>query len=321
MIKIWTERAVPPMVLPELLRLAEHIGAGTDHPEDRLRGVERAQAIIASATIAYDAAFLEKVPNLKVISRTGIGIDNIVVADATARGIAVCSTPDGPSVSTAEHTITLMLCVAKQIKRMEKALLERTTNDFVSYHQGMELDGRILGLIGLGRIGKRVATIAQALGMTVVAYDPFIDTNQLVALGLTAVDSIEAVLTTADVVSLHLPLSPETRHLMNADRFALMRPGALFVNAARGGLVDEQALISALDSGRLAGAGLDVFSPEPPPVGHPLLGRENVVATPHIAGITLASKERMWRMAIDNAIKVVTGERPSSIVNPEVLNR
>lgn len=321
MIKIWTERAVPPMIVADLLRVAEHIGAGTDHPEDRLRGIEQAQGIIASATISYDAALFEKVPHLKVISRTGIGIDNIVVADATERGIAVCSTPDGPTVSTAEHTITLLLCVAKQVKRIETALKDRRTNDFITYHQGMEVDGRTLGLIGLGRIGKRVASIAQALGMKVIAYDPFVDDNQMGQLGLVPVASIEAALAEADIVSLHLPLTPDTRHLMNAERFALMKQGALFINAARGGLVDEKALAAALDSVHIAGAGIDVFSIEPPPVGHPLLDRENVIATPHIAGITRASRERMWRMAIDNAIKVINGQRPSSIVNPEVLGR
>lgn len=319
MFRIWTERAVVEPMRSLLARRADIIGSGADFPDDPTRNIGNADGVIASARVQYNGLLFDRAPQLRVISRTGIGIDNIDVPEATRRGIAVCSTPDGPTVSTAEHTITLMLSVAKQVKRMERALRERATRDFFSYHQGLEMSGLTLGLVGLGRIGRRVAHIAGALGMRVTAFDPFVGEEEMRLLNIRKATSIEDALRDADIVSIHLPLTPDTRHLMNADRFAMMKDGAIFLNAARGGLVDEGALIAALDSGHLAGAGLDVFDPEPPPPDHPLLNRDNVTATPHIAGVTVASKKRMWEMAIDNAIAVLEGRQPGYIVNPEVL--
>ena len=311
MFQIWTEREIPSSVMPMLEGIAKLLGPGgatPDHP-------------LASASTRFDGAFMDQTPALRVISRTGIGIDNIVVPEATARGIAVCSTPDGPTISTAEHTVTLMLTVAKHVKPLARLMMEGTTKDYVSIYQGVEVYGLRLGLVGLGRIGSRVAAIASALGMTVIAYDPYVDAEQMKTLGIERSASLDTLLQTADIVSLHLPLTTDTRRLMNAQRFAQMKPGAIFVNAARGGLVDETALFDALEQGHLQSAGLDVFDKEPPPPDHPLLQRDDVVATPHIAGVTLAGRERMWRMAITNALQVLRGETPDNIVNPEVLER
>ena len=156
--------------------------------------------------------------------------------------------------------------------------------------------------------------------MRVIAYDPYIEDEKATAMGIERVARIEDVLAGSTVVSVHAPLTEETRHLMNGDRFAQMKPGAYFVNVSRGGLGDEHALCAALERGHLAGAGLDVFDPEPPSPDNPLLHRDDVVATPHIAGVTVASRERMWTMALTMALQVWNGRRPDHIVNPEAMS-
>jgi D-3-phosphoglycerate dehydrogenase len=190
--------------------------------------------------------------------------------------------------------------------------------NFHSEYNGLELYERRLGLIGMGRIGSRVAKIALALGMSVVGFDPFISAERANELGVELAPTLEAALHTADIVSLHLPLTPETRGLINAERLAQMKPGAILINAARGGLVDEAALFDALESGHLWGAGLDVFDPEPPSADHPLLARDDVIATPHIASGTGVGQDRLWHTAITQALQVLRGERPPHLVNPEV---
>lgn len=318
MYNIWLERTLPARFAPLLEGIARPIGVASEAPDNPFENLAQAHAIIAGGRIAYDAALMDQALQLRVISRTGIGVNNVVIAEATARGIAVCNTPEAPTISTAEHAVGLMFSVAKRIKRSELELRRGGKVDFLTDYDGLELYGRCLGLIGLGRIGGHVARLAQGIGMQVVAFDPYISTERAAELGVTLQPSIEEVLGSADVISLHVPLTPETQGLMNAERFALMKPDAIFINAARGGLVDEGALLAALESGRLWGAGLDVFTIEPPQPDHPLLGRDDVVATPHIAGATRAGKDRMWRGAIANALQVLQGERPEHLVNPEV---
>lgn len=319
MLRLWSDRAMPPTVRSEFDHRILVNGSAEESPEDPLRDLPGAHAIVAGARRTYDGSLMDRYPEMKVICRTGIGIDNIVVPDATERGIAVCHTPEGPTLSTAETAIALILAAVKQIKRVSREFSEQPGKDYLSGYQGMEVFGRTLGLIGLGRIGSRVARLAVALGMRVVAYDPYVEDERAMEMGVEREDRIEGVLARADVVSVHAPLTEETRHLMNGDRFARMKRGAFFVNVSRGGLVDEQALCAALDEGRLAGAALDVFEPEPPSTDNPLLHRDDVIVTPHIAGVSIASRERMWRMAISMALQVWNGEKPDHIVNPEVM--
>jgi D-3-phosphoglycerate dehydrogenase len=316
--KIWFERPLPSVYMPLLAGNSEPAWSTDGTPFDALPG---AHAIVAGARIRYDAALLDQVPTLRVISRTGIGVDNIALPEATARGIAVCNLPDGPTVSTAEHTIALILAVTKHLKEVERALNAGTGQDFVPSYRGIELDHSRLGLVGLGRIGSRVATIARAMGMIVSAHDPYIRTERAAELEVQIVPTLEDLLRTSDIVSLHLPATPATRHLMNAERLAIMKRGAYLINAARGSLVDETALVQALDTGSLGGAGLDVFEKEPPPPDHPLLGRDNVITTPHVAGTNVASLDRMWRDAIAQALLALRGERPPHLVNPEVWEK
>jgi D-3-phosphoglycerate dehydrogenase len=318
MFKIWFERAMPEKFAPLLKNTAIPLGPASATPANPLSALPEADAIIASSIMIYDAAVLDQAPNLKIISRTGIGTDNIAIAAATERGIAVCNAPDGPTISAAEHAITLMMSVAKNIKKAERELRDGGKRDFFGNHVGLELYQTQLGLVGLGRIGGHVARIALALGMTVIAYDPFISQVKAASLGVTLTQSLPDLLVASDVVSLHLPLNDQTRHLINAERIAQMKEGAILINTSRGGLVDEIALLNALENGHLFGAGLDVTDPEPAPPDNPLLHRDDVIVTPHIASATQAGKDRLFEIAITQVLQVLRGERPANLVNPEV---
>ena len=314
---VWFERPVLPALAPMIEARCRILGPGTD--EDSYAGVEPAVAAIAGAA-PYDAAFMHRAPGLRVIARTGIGVDGVDIAAATERGIAVCNTPDGPTISTAEHAVTLMLMVAKGVKPAEAALRSGRFASYFGGHSGIELDGKVLGLVGFGRIARRVGRIAAGLGMRVVAFDPYVAPTA-VPEDIERSDTLLDVLRIADVVSVHVPLTDASRGMFGPAQFAAMKRGAVFVNTARGGLVDTDALLAALDSGQLFGAGLDVMSPEPLPVGHPLLGRDDVVVTPHVASATAEGKERILRAAVDEAMAVIDGRRPEHLVNPEVWDR
>lgn len=315
---LWTERPMPDGVRVLLGPDVEISGAWALPGSDPLRGIERAEAVIASARIRYDADVLDRAVQLRVIARTGTGVDNVSVDDCTRRGVAVCNVPDGPTVSTAEQAITLLLAVAKRLKASESSVRSGVW-DIFNQHQAVELDGTTLGIIGFGKIGSRVAGVALALGMQVLVWDPYVPIADIAAAGGRPAGSLEELLRMSDAISLHAPLTPETTGLIGRQAIALMRPGCIVVNTARGGLVDEVALIEALDAGRLGGAGLDVFAHEPLPMDSSLLGRDDIVITPHVAAATVASRERLWTAAVEDALRCVRGERPRHIVNPQVL--
>jgi phosphoglycerate dehydrogenase-like enzyme len=314
---IWFERPVLPELAAEVTAVCTMLGPGSG--DDRYAGLETALGALAGAA-TYDAAVMERAPGLLVISRTGIGYDRVDVDAATRLGIAVCNTPDGPTVSTAEHAVALMLMIAKQVPPAEAALRAGTSATYYARHRGIELDGKVLGLVGFGRIARRVARIAEGLGMRVITFDPYL-APEAVPAGINLAATLEELLAAADVVSVHVPLSPSSRGMFDARRFAAMRPGSVFVNTARGGLVDHDALLDALDRGHLSGAGLDVTDPEPLPPDHPLLGRHDVVVTPHVASATADGKLRILRAAFRQAVDVIDGRRPEHLLNPEVWDR
>ncbi len=318
MYKIWFERTLPLVYAPLLNGVAVAVGAASETPDTPFAALAEAQAIIAGGRITYNAAVMRMAPQLRVISRTGIGLDNVSVPEATARGIAVCNAPDAPTISTAEHTIALIFAAAKQLKWCNRVLQHGGNIDFFNRYRGLELRGARLGLIGLGRIGSRVAKLAVALEMTVTAFDPFISTEQAYELGVELAPTLEEVLPIADIISLHVPLTSETSGMINTERLAQMKPGAILINAARGGLVDETALLEALDCGHLRGAGLDVFASEPPSPDNTLLNRDDVIVTPHIAAATGAGKDRLWKTAIIQVLQVLQGKRPAHLINPEI---
>lgn len=314
--RIWFERPLPAELRARFPADAELLGAASASGDDPRASLPRAEGIVAAARVRYDEGLFTRTPDLRVVCRTGIGYDNVDVPAATARGIAVCNVPDGPTISTAEHTWTLLLAVAKKLPATSRVLRDGVRGDYFSMFTGLELCDRTLGLVGLGRIGVRVARMGQAFGMRVVAHDPLLTAERAAELGVEPAASLDGLLAEADVVSLHLPLTAETRMLFDAARLSRMRRGAVLINAARGGLIDEQALLAALESGHLSGAGLDVFTTEPPPPDHPLLAHPAVIATPHIAAATGAAKARLWQGAIDQVLLVLNGERPPHLLNP-----
>lgn len=324
MYRIWFENSVPSDFAAMANGIAEGIAPGERREQEPLYLLDRAEGVVAGG-LMYNAELMKQAPRLLVIVRAGIGYEKVDVPAATAHGIAVCNTPDAPTISTAECALTLMMGVARSIKRVEhdlRAMLEAgERRNIWGAYVALELSGLQLGLVGLGRIGAHVARVALALGMRAAAYDPYITPERAAALGVERVDSLERLLGMADVVSLHLPLTPDTYRMMNAERFAQMKRGAIFINVSRGGIVDEAALLAALDSGHLFGAGLDVTDPEPPEAGNPLLYRDNVILTPHIASATVAGRRRIMQAAMERVLYALRGEQPPDLLNPEVWPR
>ena len=284
--------------------------------EDLIRE-QKAVAVIPGPTWQFTGSVLDRMPSLLVIGRPGIGVDAIDIEAATDRGVAVINTPDAPTVSTTEHTISLLLALAKGHKRF--ARLMATGQSILTVPPLVELKGKVLGLVGLGRIGKRMAQICgKGFEMKVVAFDPYVSTDDATLLGVTLYCDLYEVLQIADFVSIHCPPLDSTRGLIDADALAAMKPTAYLINCARGVIVDETALVAALREGKIAGAGLDVFDPEPSSPSNPLLSMENVVATPHSAGYTDECLRKMGLGVARQIIDVLYGRRPSNLVNPEV---
>ena len=278
---------------------------------DMLAIIDGANAVVA-ASDAYTARVLAAAP-LRVVSRVGVGYDSIDVAAATARGIAITTTPGANNESVADHTFALILALARMVLPQDRDLRESKWTRLTA----ADVHGQTLGILGLGKIGKGVARRARGFDMRVVAYDPIWDDAFAAANGVERRD-LDDVIRQADFLTLHLPATPQTRKLIGAEKLALMKPTAYLVNAARGSLVDEAALHAALTSRRIAGAGLDVFDREPP-WGSPLIGLDNVVVTPHVAGFSVKANEAGVRMAIENVALVLQGKRPHFCVNPEVF--
>jgi D-3-phosphoglycerate dehydrogenase len=248
-------------------------------------------------------------PNAKVISRVGVGYDNVDVAAATAAGVIVCNTPIAPMVSTAEHTLALIFAVTKHLRHHTARAREGLRGEPVG--RALELDNSVLGLVGIGRIASRVAVVANALGMRVIASDPAVLESPVPGVDLVAFDYL---LETSDVVSVHAPALSSTYRMFDRAAFSRMKSGAYFVNCARGVLVDHDALLDAIDSEHLAGVGLDVTDPEPLPAGHPLLERQNVVVTPHIASASVAGRRRLYEHSIENALDVLGGKPATRVI-------
>jgi len=268
----------------------------------------RCEAVIAGGE-PISADLIAGCPKLRVIARTGVGFDAVDLDAATRRKIAVTITPGTNHESVAEHAFALLLGVARRIVADDRAVRAGRWDRLIL----TPLRGKTLGLVGLGRIGRAMVPRARAFGMTVLAYDPIADPDFDHRAGIVR-KSLDDLLAEADVLSLHLPLTPATRDLIDDRRLALMKPSAILINTARGGLVDEAALHRALTEGRLAGAGLDVFQNEPPEPGNALLQLENVVATPHVAGIDRTAMDEMAEMAAQCVIDLSRGAWPEGKV-------
>jgi D-3-phosphoglycerate dehydrogenase len=256
---------------------------------DALRAeLAESDGLVVRSETKVTAELLDAARRLRVIGRAGVGVDNIDVAAATARGIVVMNAPDGNTITTAEHTMALLVALARNVPQADSSLKagKWERKRFI----GVELQGKTLGIIGLGRIGRAVAARARAFGMKIVAHDPFISPEEAKDLEIASV-SLDEVFARADFLTVHTPLTSETRGIIGAQAFAKMKKGIRIINCARGGLVDEAALLAALKSGTVAGAALDVFEQEPPPTNHPLLSLDEVIATPHLGASTTEAQE------------------------------
>jgi D-3-phosphoglycerate dehydrogenase / 2-oxoglutarate reductase len=254
-------------------------------------------------------------PELLAVSTYGAGYDSVDVPACTRAGIAVMNQAGANAISVAEHAVGLMLSVIHRIGESDRRLRAEAGLKREGL-MGRELHGKVLGLVGIGHVGTRVATLAGVLGMQVLAVDPFLSEEEIGGRGATAT-SLEDLLARSDVVSLHCPRDSTTLGMMDAAAFARMKRGAIFVTTARGGIHDEAALAAAIASGRLAGAGLDVWDREPPPLDHPLLALPNVVATFHTAGVTHEARLNVAVMGAEQIVRLARGERPPRLVNPE----
>jgi phosphoglycerate dehydrogenase-like enzyme len=309
--KVWTEVELHSSVVARLTEVAEVISGGT---QATLPGVDI--AIIGASKV--NGAFLDHAgPPLKLVARHGIGYNDVDVPAATARGILATNTPDGPTEPTAEHTVALLLAAAKWIVKGDMYL--RNNRPYSrSTLRGVEVRDLTLGIVGFGRIGKRVAEFCGlGLRMRVVVFDPFLPVGSAAPAYVELVGDLDTLLTQADFLTLHTPLTPETHHLISTRELHLLKPGSYVINASRGPVLDEAALIAALQEGHLAGAGLDVFDPEPPHPDNPLLKMENVIVTPHSAGNTLQGSIRTGQMLVEQVLHVLRGERPPDLLNPE----
>lgn len=273
------------------------------------------------AHLLADAALLARCPQLLAVSANGTGCDTIDIDACTQAGVMVLNQVGGNADAVAEMTLGLMLSVLRRICESDRRLRGSARGFAREDLMGRSLRGRTLGLVGMSEIGRRTAALAQAFGMHVLGSDPGLDPQELVQRGAEPV-SLDALLRRSDIVSLHCPRNAHTLGMMNAARFAAMKPGAVFITTARSGIHDEAALAQALTSGHLAGAGLDVWAQEPPAPGHPLLALPNVVATYHTAGVTQEARRHNATLAATQIVQLLTtGQRPERLVNREVWPR
>jgi D-3-phosphoglycerate dehydrogenase len=261
------------------------------------------------------AALLRSAPNLLIVSTNGVGYDGVDVAACSEAGVLVVNQAGGNREAVAEHVLGMMLCLSKRIVESDRLMRREKVNR--TSLMGHDIAGKTIGIIGLGHVGKRVAELCRGpFGMHVIATDPYVSAEEMRPLGVERAE-LDDLLHRADFVSINCPLSQETRGLMGAREFARMRPGSYFITTARGHIHDEAALVIALRSGAIAGAGLDVWADEPPPLDHPLLAFDNVVLSPHTAGVTHEARANIARMAAQNLLDAFDGRRPARIVNPD----
>jgi D-3-phosphoglycerate dehydrogenase len=295
--------------------LREHFDVDVDRDSDLAEIIGRYDGIVIRSATKLTKELIDGAERLKVIGRAGVGVDNVDVDAATRRGIVVANAPESTVISAAEHTVGLLLALSRNIPQAHAALAEGRWER--SRWGGVELSGKTLGVLGFGRIGQQVARRALGLELRVVAYDPFVSKERFRELGVDRAETADELYAAADFVTLHLPLTNETRGSIGADVFAKMRDGVRVVNAARGELVDEDALLDALRSGKVAAAALDVFSAEP--YSGPLLDLENVVATPHLAASTEEAQDRAGVIVAEQIVAALEGGLVTNAVNIPTL--
>lgn len=280
-------------------------------PEQLLQEVSEADALLVRSQTQVTAEVIAAGKRLKAIGRAGVGVDNIDIPAATSRGIIVVNAPDGNTISTAEHTFAMLISLARNIPQGYRSTIqgEWKRKQFV----GVELNKKILGIIGLGRIGTELAKRAQAFNMKVLAFDPYLTQERANKIGITQA-TLDEVIAHSDILTVHTPLTKETRHLINRDAFNRMKDGVRIINCARGGIIDEEALLEAIRTGKVAGAALDVFETEPPG-HHPLFKLPQVIATPHLGASTREAQENVAIDVAGEVLHILRGEPFKNAVN------
>jgi phosphoglycerate dehydrogenase-like enzyme len=290
---------------PAIDRLEADFTVERAHALEAAERLDDVRALVVRNATRVDAGALERLPALSVVGRAGAGLDNIDVASAAAAGVAVTYAPAENTEATAEHTLALALALAHRIPELDADIRRGGWNRRL----GTELTGETWGVLGMGRIGRRVAALARGIGMRVLGHDPALGDEDLASAGAEP-RTLTGLVEEARVVSLHVPLLPETHGLVDAGLLARMRGDALLVNTARGELVDEAALLAALEAGRPAGAALDVRAPEPPGAGDPLAALPQVVLTPHVAGLSQEAQRRVTDVVARDMAAVLRGQDP-----------
>jgi D-3-phosphoglycerate dehydrogenase len=318
-----TVMVTKPIHLDALRRLEEGAHVLTPYQasrEELLALLPGVHGLLLGGVLNMGPAEFDLASNLQVLGRHGIGLDNVDLAAATQRGIPVTYTPDGPTESTAEHALLLILATARRLAQLDRSVREGRfqIRDRLEV-MGRELEGKVLGVVGFGRIGRRLAAMCrEALHMSVHVYDPYLDPEAIRSWGALPEPDLPELAGQVDVLSIHTPLTPETRRLIGPGVIRAMKPGAILVNTSRGPVVDEAALIAALEDGHLGGVGLDVYDPQPPAADNPLLRFDQVVLTPHVASFTQEGRRRMGLTVVEDILRVLGGEAPVYLANPGV---
>ena len=283
--------------------------------EELLAAIPAYDAVVVRSATTIDADVIAAGTNLKVIARAGIGLDNVDVKAATARGVIVCNAPQSNVISAAEHTVALLLSLARNIPQADRSLRDGEWKR--SAFEGMELHGKVLGVLGLGRVGTLVAQRCSAFGMRLVAYDPYVSAERAAQMGVELFATVPELCAAADVITVHLPKTPETVGIVGLDELRAMKPGTRIVNTARGGIVDEEALYTALSEGWIAGAALDVFSTEPM-TDSKLFTLDNIVVTPHLGASTSEAQDKAGWMVAESVVLALNGDFVPSAVNVSI---
>lgn len=302
--------------IEDLKEVAEVVVDTSITQEELINIIKDFDAIIVRSRTKVTRAVIEAAEKLKIIARAGVGVDNVDVEAATERGIMVVNAPESTSVTVAEHAMGLIMALTRKISIADKSVKEGKWEK--SRFMGIELNGKTLGIIGLGRIGTQVSIRAKAFGMEILVYDPYVTEEAGAEIGVRVVD-LEYLLKNSDVMTIHVPLTPETKYLISKAEFEIMKENAIIVNCARGGIINEDDLYEALANGKLMGAGLDVFEKEPPE-DSPLLTLDNVVLTPHIGASTQEAQRDAAIIVANEVKKVFMGEAPKNVLNMPVLD-
>ncbi len=303
--------------IEELEEVAEVVARTDITPEELVSDIKDFDAIVVRSRTKVTREVIEAAPLLKIIARAGVGVDNVDVEAATEKGVMVVNAPESTSITVAEHTMGLVLSMSRKIAIADKSVKDGKWEK--SRFMGMELNGKTLGIVGMGRIGSQVVVRSKAFGMDIMVYDPYITPEAAAELGVEVVD-LETLLKNADVITIHVPLTPETKYLISEPQFKIMKENAIIVNCARGGIIKEADLYNALKADEIGGAALDVYEIEPPKE-NPLLELDNVVLTPHIAASTSEAQRDAAIIVAREIKKVFQGESPKNVINMPVMDK